>query len=86
MSRPGFVVCRGGIYPSPTNPPSTPKRGPLFGRSRFGWYRKIIRKWLFFPALHDLAGFVDAGLEELDPLCDVYGVVAQPLKVLIDHK
>ena len=60
-------VCRGRIYASrqapshrkrpgrdkslPYKSPSTPKRGPLFGGSRFGWYRKIIRKWLVYPRI-----------------------------------
>ena len=45
----GCLVGR-GLDPS-GQPPSTPKRGPLFGRSRFGWYRKIIRKWLVYPRI-----------------------------------
>ena len=45
----GCLVGR-GLDPS-GQPPPTPKRGPLFGRSRFGWYRKIIRKWLVYPRI-----------------------------------
>lgn len=73
------------LPPGPYESPSTPKRGPLFGRSRFGWYRKI-ENGFWLPVSDDLAGFVDAGLEELDPFRNVHGVVAQALKVLIDHK
>ena len=37
------VFAKGGFFYT------TPTRGPLCGGSRFGWYRKIIRKWLVYP-------------------------------------
>ena len=47
----GRADLRAGHARPLQKPPSTPKRGPLFGRSRFGWYRKIIRKWLVYPRI-----------------------------------